>query len=151
MNFIFLNQSSISKWRNYKKPLHHVFENTCEVFKLDAKTSVSCVLIDDATMKEYNSQFRKKDRSTDVLTFVDDHQEHYLGDVLINVDAVVNQAKDYEHSLKREICFLFAHGLLHTLGYDHHTKEDEQTMIAAQKEILHDVPKRRYRSSNNEV
>ena len=151
MTLIFSNQSKFTKWNHYKEPLIQVFLKTCEVFELDAQTQVSCVLIDQKSMHQYNAKFRKKDRPTDVLTFVDDQQEHYLGDVLINVDAVVIQAKDYGHTLKREICFLFAHGLLHTLGYDHHTQEEEQAMIAIQKEILQDVPKRRYRSSNPQV
>lgn len=151
MNFIFLNQTQIPKWRHYKQPLTEVFLKTLEVFQLDQNTHVSCVLIDQETMKQYNAQYRDKDRPTDVLTFVDDQEEHYLGDVLINVDAVVSQAQEYGHSLKREISFLFAHGLLHTLGFDHQTPEDEQIMIAAQKEILSHVPKRRHRTSAAQI
>lgn len=151
MTLIFKNQTKIPKWNHYKAPLTHVFLETLKMFKLDENTKVSCVLVDQASMHHFNAEFRKIDGPTDVLTFVDDHEEHYLGDVLINVDAVVTQARDYEHTIKREICFLFAHGLLHTLGYDHQTQEEEQTMVALQKEILQDVPKRRYRSSNYKV
>jgi probable rRNA maturation factor len=151
MNFVFTNQTKIPKWNHYKEPLKQVFLKVVAYFELDENTQVSCVLINQDTMHQYNAEFRKKDRPTDVLTFVDDQQEHYLGDVLINVDAVMAQAYEYEHTLKREICFLFAHGLLHTLGYDHHTPKEEQAMIAVQKEILHDVSKRRYRSSNPKI
>lgn len=149
MYFVFTNLTQIKKWNHYKDPLYHVFLRVLDYFDLDKTTQVSCVLINEESMHEYNATFRNKDNPTDVLTFVDDQEEHYLGDILINVDAVVSQAKEYDHTLKREICFLFAHGLLHTLGYDHQTPQQEQTMIAIQKEILHDVSKRRYRSSDS--
>ena len=148
MTLIFTNQTKIPKWNHYKEPLKHVFLETIKLFDLDEHTQVSCVLIDSTRMHQYNAEFRNKDQPTDVLTFVDDQEDNYLGDVLINVDAVVDQAQEYGHTLKREICFLFAHGLLHTLGYDHQKQEEEQIMISLQKEILSDVPKRSYRSSN---
>lgn len=59
-----------------------------------------------------------------------------LGDIFINVQAVVDQAAEYGHSLRREVCFLFTHGLLHLLGYDHMEKDDEKIMFALQDVIL---------------
>ena len=59
-----------------------------------------------------------------------------LGDIYISVDKAKEQAEEYGHSLKRELSFLFVHGLLHLLGYDHMTEEDEKVMFRLQDEIL---------------
>ena len=59
-----------------------------------------------------------------------------LGDIFISVDKAKQQAQEYQHSLKREMCFLFVHGLLHLLGYDHMNEEDEKVMFQKQDEIL---------------
>ena len=59
-----------------------------------------------------------------------------LGDIYISIDQAKLQAKEYGHSLKRELCFLAVHGFLHLLGYDHMTKEEEEKMFHLQKEIL---------------
>ena len=59
-----------------------------------------------------------------------------LGDIFISYDHAVSQAEEYGHSLKREMCFLFTHGLLHLLGYDHMQEDEEKEMFALQKEIL---------------
>ena len=59
-----------------------------------------------------------------------------LGDIYICIPRMISQAKDYGHSDKRELSFLIIHGLLHLLGYDHQTKEEEQIMFAKQEMIL---------------
>ena len=59
-----------------------------------------------------------------------------LGDVVICKEVAYQQAKDYEHSKKREICFLALHGLLHLLGYDHIKSEDEKLMMSTADKIL---------------
>ena len=62
-----------------------------------------------------------------------------LGDIFISVDHAKSQAEEYGHSLRREMCFLFTHGLLHLLGYDHMKEEDEKVMFTLQKEILKEL------------
>ena len=59
-----------------------------------------------------------------------------LGDIYISIDKAKEQAKEYGHSLKRELCFLMTHGFLHLLGYDHMEKEDEMIMFPLQEKIL---------------
>ena len=59
-----------------------------------------------------------------------------LGDIYISVEKASEQAQEYGHSIKRELCFLFVHGLLHLLGYDHMNKEDEEVMFDLQEKIL---------------
>ena len=62
-----------------------------------------------------------------------------LGDIFINIDYARKQAKQYGHSYRREIAFLFTHGMLHCLGYDHMKEEDEKVMFALQDDILDPV------------
>ena len=87
----------------------------------------------------YNKQFRGIDSATDVLSFEDGELVDgviNLGDIMISVQHIEEQAKRYGHSTKREFCFLMVHGFLHLYGYDHQTPEEEAEMIALQKEIL---------------
>ena len=101
------------------------------------------IFVDNNKIKEINKEYRDIDRETDVISFAleDDKsfpKEEYrvLGDIYISIDKAISQSKEYGHSLKRELCFLTTHGLLHLLGYDHMTKEDEKEMFDLQEEIL---------------
>ena len=101
------------------------------------------IFVDNNEIHELNKTYRNIDRETDVISFAleDDKsfpKEEYrvLGDIYISIDKAISQSKEYGHSLKRELCFLTTHGLLHLLGYDHMTKEDEKEMFDLQEEIL---------------
>ncbi len=131
------------KWNNYRKFLNPLIQN---IYKLTSNPKIlndlTIILINDKTMHEMNNQYRNINRSTDILTFVDDSDEKYLGDIFINVDKIVSQAHDFGHSLKREFCFLVVHGCLHLLGYDHHTELEEKEMFSLQDEVLKDIARR---------
>ncbi len=101
------------------------------------------IIVDNDNIHKINKEYRNIDRQTDVITFAleDDKQIdvpglRVLGDIYISYDKVISQAKEYGHSIKRELCFLGVHGLLHLLGYDHMIKEDEEKMFGLQKELL---------------
>lgn len=101
------------------------------------------IIINDNTIHKINKEYRNIDRPTDVITFalednkmIETPEVRVLGDIYISYDKVKSQAKEYNHSTKREICFLAVHGLLHLLGYDHMAKEDEEKMFGLQKELL---------------
>ena len=119
------------------------FINFC-ANKLNLKNVIFSVIItDNESIHEINKEYRSIDRPTDVISFAleDDktivnHNYRFLGDIYISYDKVIEQAKEYDHSKEREICFLAVHGLLHLLGYDHMIKEDEEKMFKLQKELL---------------
>lgn len=90
-------------------------------------------------IKKINTEYRKREYPTDVISFAlwdNGIKTPLLGELFICIPIVKIQAKKYNHSFKRELCFLFLHGLLHLLGYDHMTEEDEKVMFGLQDEIL---------------
>lgn len=103
------------------------------------------IIVDNDYIHKLNKEYRGIDRETDVITFAleDDEtfnpEERVLGDVYISIDKAISQSQEYGHSLKREICFLAVHGLLHLLGYDHMEKEEEEIMFRLQEEILDEM------------
>ena len=69
-------------------------------------------------------------------------EEIEIGDIFVNIDAVKTQAEEYGHSFEREFSFLFTHGVLHLLGYDHMVKEEEEVMFALQDKVLDGIIER---------
>lgn len=146
MKVNFQNNSLEKSWASYKKYLEPILTKTLEVTKNATNVEVGVILMDSKAIHEYNRDYRNVDRPTDVLSFVDGENIDgviYLGDILINVEALRDQAKEYGHSLKREFCFLVVHGYLHLLGYDHHTPEEEKEMTELQEEVLYEIAPRR--------
>ncbi len=100
------------------------------------------IFIDNPRIHEMNLAYRGVDRPTDVISFaLEDNKTidlgvRLLGDIYISIDKAKEQANSYGHSLKREISFLAVHGLLHLLGYDHMTKDEEKVMFTRQEELL---------------
>lgn len=145
MEINYLNNSNEASWQNYRKYLAPLLEKTCEILDYGPNVSVSIVLVHDQEIRDYNNKYRNIDRETDVLSFEDGtylDDTYMMGDVIISVDAVRRQAKEYQHTLKREFSFLVVHGFLHLFGYDHQTQEDEKNMISLQKEILNGLADR---------
>lgn len=118
---------------------------------------MSLSIVSPEEIRRLNNEYRNLDQVTDVLSFpsVDNPKRETfnlsqvaqdsinpetgklnIGDVIICLERAKEQASEYNHSLKRELCFLALHGALHLLGYDHITPEDEQQMTALQDEIL---------------
>ena len=99
------------------------------------------IIVDNKKIKELN-KYRNKNEITDVISFaLEDHKDityefRLLGDIYISLDKAKEQALLYNHSLKRELCFLTIHGLLHLLGYSHEDEENEKIMFKKQELIL---------------
>ena len=102
------------------------------------------IFVDRDKITELNRDYRGIDRETDVISFALEDGEaninfefgRLLGDIYICVPKMKAQAQEYGHSETREMGFLTIHGLLHLLGYDHMTKDEEKIMFAKQEEIL---------------
>ncbi len=129
-----------------------------DILGLKGDATVDVEIIDDAEMRELNNRTRGVDSATDVLSFpaldriTDFTQKNYprdydesqravvLGDIAVNRDAAARQAEEYGTG-EREINYLFVHGLLHILGYDHMTDADKKAMREVEEKILSETDK----------
>lgn len=145
MNIDFVFDNEVDNFENnYEQDFTAIIEQALKTLEIEDDVEVSCVLVDDERIHEINREYRHIDRSTDVISFaMEDNDQFYvegmprtLGDIFISVDHAKKQAEEYGHSLRREMCFLFTHGILHLLGYDHMTDEQEKEMFDLQDEIL---------------
>lgn len=105
----------------------------------------SIVFVDEEKIQYLNKNYRNIDRVTDVISFAfEDNAKivynniRFLGEIYICIPRMKEQAVSYGHSEERELAFLVVHGLLHLLGYDHMTKEDEEIMFSLQEVILNE-------------
>ena len=143
------NKTKGSNLKQYYTDLDKIFESCLTTLKIDKEVDVAVILIRSKAIQKLNKQYRNIDKSTDVISFaIQDSEELMLddtldiGDIYINVDSAVSQALDYGHSIRREFCFLFIHGLLHCFGYDHMNEKDEKIMFELQNKILDPLVKR---------
>jgi len=129
----------IKELETVKKVLYSAIEKE----KLE-NVSFNLIIVDNNYIHELNKTYRHIDRETDVITFalededtiVLPNEERILGDIYISIDRAREQAKEYGHSLLRELSFLAVHGFYHLLGYDHQTPEEEKVMFTRQEEVL---------------
>ena len=122
-----------------------VLDKAIEVEKV-GQVSFNIIIVNNEQIHRLNKDYRKIDRPTDVITFaLEDYDDirydnfRLLGDIYISLDKAKEQAIEYGHSFKREICFLAVHGFLHLLGYDHMEKKDEEVMFGKQELILNET------------
>ncbi len=140
--------SMLSGYDEYEDIYQSLLKKALNHLGLTFEPIISVTLVDNKFIHQMNKQYRQIDCPTDVISFAfldnqedRDQQLHgqgpvCLGDIYISVEKAQEQAKEYGHSLKRELSFLFVHGLLHLLGYDHMSEEEEKVMFALQDEIL---------------
>lgn len=113
-------------------------------------TEISVTFTDNEGIRELNREHREKDSPTDVLsfpmyTFIDgdvpfEGETAELGDIVLSLERADEQAKEFGHSFKREVAFLTVHSVLHLLGYDHETsEEDEREMFDIQNKIMEEI------------
>jgi len=113
---------------------------------IPATAEVSLLLCDNAAIQAMNAQWRNKNMVTDVLSFPLLEEigkwselpgdELLLGDIVISTERAAEQAREYGHSLERELLYLFTHGLLHLLGYNHQEKQDKLDMRDREEKLL---------------
>lgn len=142
-----MNDYSITNEYGYKKDysfLNDVIKRTLKHEKVKNAT-FSIVFVDEEKIQYLNKNYRNIDRVTDVISFAfEDNAKvvynnmRFLGEIYICIPKMIEQSIEYGHSEIRELAFLTVHGLLHLLGYDHMTEEDEKIMFALQEVILNE-------------
>lgn len=142
----------------YEKLAKEVIAYSLDFERFPYEAEVCLTLTDDASIREVNRSFRGVDRPTDVLSFPmltlsapgdfsgmesapgnnfnPETGEALLGDIVLSVPRIFEQAKRYGHSARREYAFLIVHSVLHLLGYDHMTESDAALMENKQEQIL---------------
>lgn len=142
----------------YEKIITEIVEDALDYENCPYEAEVNVVLTDNEEIRQMNLEARNIDAATDVLSFpmidyeiasdfehVEEAAEDYfnletgelmLGDIMISVDKVEEQADKYGHSMSRELAFLVAHSMLHLCGYDHMVEEERLEMEQKQNEIL---------------
>lgn len=112
-------------------------------YESDRPVYMSLLLTGNDEIQVINREYRDKDQPTDVISFAYHETDDFdigpydtLGDIVISLDRVFEQAKEYNHSPKREFFYVLTHGILHLLGYDHIEEEDKIEMRAKEEEIL---------------
>jgi probable rRNA maturation factor len=138
-----------------------VIEAACDAEDCPYEAEVNLTLVDNDSIRTINREHRGIDRPTDVLSFplityvqpsdfshVEDCVEEnfnpdtgelMLGDIVLSVEKVKEQAQEYGHSEMREYAFLILHSMLHLFGYDHETQEERTAMEQRQREILQEL------------
>ena len=141
-----------------KETLDRVMEAVLTTEGCPYEATVSLLLTDGAGIRQYNAQYRDIDAETDVLSFPNlefespgdfsvaetveadcfdpDSGELVLGDIILSVERVKSQAKEYGHSELREFAFLVAHSLFHLCGYDHMEDKEAARMEEKQEAVL---------------
>ena len=112
-------------------------------YESEAPVYMSLLFTGNDEIQVINREYRDKDQPTDVISFAYHETEDFdigpydtLGDIVVSLERVVEQAKEYNHSDKRELFYVLTHGILHLLGYDHIEEEDKKEMRAKEEEIL---------------
>lgn len=143
---------------DYLHIIHDIVDTAAGYVQCPYDIEVNVLLTDNERIQEINRENRGIDRPTDVLSFpmidfqtpeefslVEEHPEEYfdpntgalnLGDIVISVDKVYEQAREFGHSPERELAFLVAHSMLHLSGYDHEEEAEQLIMETKQEEIL---------------
>lgn len=141
--------TNLTDYEINEEDILNVSEITFELLEVENPV-FNVVLVDEDRIREINREYRDKDSVTDVISFAFEESDNihvenlrFLGEIYICVKRAEEQAKEYGHSFKREICYLTVHGLLHLLGYDHMKEEDKKVMRDLEERILEKYDTRR--------
>ena len=142
---------NIEEQKEYEKVISKVLEECFKEEKLtESKLYITITLTTPENIRKINKKYRNIDKETDVLSFPmfqkdeldekikskDFLYEDVLGDIVISIDKVERQAKEYGHSFERELSYMVVHGFYHLMGYDHIKEEDKIVMRKKEDKIL---------------
>lgn len=137
--------------KEYEETIKKVIKQCYKEEKIEnSKLIVTITLTIPINIKKMNQEYRNIDRATDVLSFpmfekeelikkIQEQESEYediLGDIIISVEKVAEQAKEYEHSFERELSYMVVHGFYHLMGYDHIEEKDKIVMRQKEEKIL---------------
>ena len=144
----------IEEKEEYQKTIQKVLEKCFEEEKIiNSKLIITITLTNAENIRKINKQFRNIDKATDVLSFpmfdkdelenkiknrLFEHED-VLGDIIISIPRVEEQAKEYGHSFERELSYMLVHGFYHLMGYDHIKEEDKKEMRPKEEKILNQL------------
>lgn len=138
----------IEENNEYEQTINKVLEECFFTEKLEnTKLYISITLTNPENIRKYNKQFRNIDKETDVLSFPMFEKEEIsnlknyeyeepLGDIVISVERVKEQAIEYGHSFERELAYMVVHGFYHLMGEDHIEEEDKKQMREKEETVL---------------
>lgn len=146
MKIDFTNELS-QRFNDYLASYKYYARKTIKLLNIDPGFILEVIIVNKKNIRQINRDYRNIDKVTDVISFaLEDEVEgevkiiskkpRLLGSIIICGPVAEEQAASYNHSLDREMKFLFIHGLLHLLGYDHQNKEDEEEMFSLQYKII---------------
>lgn len=142
-----INYDGIDKKIEYENTINEVIEACFKEEKLNNRNLyINIILTTPTNIRQINKQYRNIDNETDVLSFpmfekdeiekIDKTIEEVLGDIIISIERVEEQAKEYGHSFTRELAYMVVHGFYHIIGYDHIEEEDRKQMRKKEESIL---------------
>lgn len=146
--FVEIEYRHVEQNGEYSELINEVISKCFTVEKLEnTNLYVSIILTTPAVIKEINKEYREIDQETDVLSFPmfekeEIHQiteEEALGDIVISVQRVEEQAKEYGHDFKRELAYMLVHGFYHLMGEDHMEEVDKIAMRAKEENVLNQL------------
>ena len=141
----------IEKVKSWEDIVKRVFEECFKEEQLqDSKLYITVTFTNPKNIQSINKEYRHIDRPTDVLSFpmyqkeeldqkiekMDFQYQDILGDIVISIPKVEEQAKEYGHSFERELSYMLVHGFYHLMGYDHIEEEDKKQMRKKEEKIL---------------
>ena len=121
----------------YKKAIKKSIIETCKILKIK-KATLSVSLINDKKMKILNKKYLKKDKTTDVLSFLID-KKNMLGDIYISGSTAIKNAEKLNHPYIEELSFLVIHSILHLTGYNHKKIEERKKMEKKEQKIFNSI------------
>ena len=147
MDILELNYLDVEEKEEYKELIGKVLQNCFNEENLEnKKLYVNVVLTDSKNIKNINKEHRGIDKETDVLSFpmyeknelenIHLENEDILGDMVISIEKVQEQAQEYGHSFERELAYMIVHSFYHLLGYDHMNETDKKEMREKEEFIL---------------
>ena len=147
MDIAEINFLDIEENKEYIKILNKVLIKCFEIENLNDKNLyINIVLTNPENIRKINKEYRNIDKATDVLSFPmfekeelekrDNMIKDVLGDVVISIEKVKEQAEEYGHSFERELAYMAVHGFYHLMGYDHMNDDDKALMREKEENVL---------------